>query len=444
MRERGESVTEPVAQPVERVIVVGAGIAGLTAAKQLTAAGVDCVVLEARDRIGGRLHTVMRGGRPLDLGGSWIHHPEGNPMREFADRVAVHCRPGNPLGAMTWFDVAERRRLDDAEAAATLAMQFDTFPAEVARQQLHAAPDMTAAEGIDAFVEDAGLSVGEARRARQALQALVEADAAGLATEESWRWLWTEQEYGGDFFGDLPETGYVGLVDAMADGVDVRLGVEVTHVDLTDEAVRVSGPGCDEQGTHAVVAVPLGVLKGGVPAFTPALPRDRVDAITWLGFGAYEKVALTFAEPWWEAAGLSHLVLFPAEPELPAVWVFDDHALGNGPTLVAHIFASAVPHLKNENRLLDMIADAAGTKVPKPVEVTTTRWSDDPYSRGAYTHISIGAEPKLADLLADPVHGRLLFAGEHTQSARLGFADGAMSSGSRVVRALLGPGRVGL
>jgi polyamine oxidase len=434
-------VAHPIAQPVGRVVVVGAGIAGLTAARQLTAAGVDCVVLEARDRIGGRLHTVVRGGRPLDLGGSWIHHPEANPLRTFADEVAVPCRPGNPLGAMTWFDVAEGRRLDVAESAATLAMQFETFPAEVARVQRDAGPHMTAAEGIEAFVAAAGLLAGEARRARQALLALVEADAAGLATQESWRWFWTEEEYGGDFFGDLPETGYGGLVAAMADGVDVRLGVEVTHVDVTDEMVVVRGPGCHEEGTHAVVAVPLGVLKGGVPAFTPPLPPDRVDAITHLGFGPYEKVALTFAEPWWEALGLSHLVLFPAEPELPAVWVFDNHAFGNGPTLVAHIFASAVPHLKDADLLIDLIARAAGTTVPAPVEVTTTAWTDDPWSRGAYTHVPVGAEPSLADLLGEPLGGRVLLAGEHTQSARLGYADGAMSSGAREADRLLGHSR---
>ena len=72
-----------VAEPVERVVVVGAGIAGLTVANALAHGGVECVVLEARDRIGGRLHTVDLAGSPVDLGGSWIHTPAGNPMRAF-------------------------------------------------------------------------------------------------------------------------------------------------------------------------------------------------------------------------------------------------------------------------------------------------------------------------------------------------------------------------
>ncbi|MBI3217100.1 MAG: FAD-dependent oxidoreductase [Mycobacterium sp.] len=74
------AVVNHVALPVSRVIVVGAGIAGLAAARCLQRAGIPYVVLEARDRIGGRLHTIDLAGVPVDLGGSWIHHPIGNPL----------------------------------------------------------------------------------------------------------------------------------------------------------------------------------------------------------------------------------------------------------------------------------------------------------------------------------------------------------------------------
>src|SRR5690348_16729429 len=80
-------VPSGVAGPVERVVVVGAGIAGLTVANALAHAGVEYVVLEARDRIGGRLHTVDLAGSPVDLGGSWIHMPTGNPMSAFARQI---------------------------------------------------------------------------------------------------------------------------------------------------------------------------------------------------------------------------------------------------------------------------------------------------------------------------------------------------------------------
>ena len=151
-----------VTGPVERVAVVGAGIAGLTVANALTHAGVDCVVLEARDRIGGRLHTVDLAGAPVDMGGSWIHHPAGNPLRAFAEQVGVVCRPGNPLAALAGYDCGEGRRLSRSEVDESLALQFDDFPDAVGRLGSDRGPDASAADAIDTFVAGAGLAPGPA------------------------------------------------------------------------------------------------------------------------------------------------------------------------------------------------------------------------------------------------------------------------------------------
>ena len=87
----------------------------------------------------------------------------------------------------------------------------------------------TAADGIEAFVAGSGLAPGPARRARQALRALIEAESADLAERQSLRWMWNEIEYGGHYFGDVPIGGYRRLVEAMATGVDLRLGMDVTE-----------------------------------------------------------------------------------------------------------------------------------------------------------------------------------------------------------------------
>ena len=87
--------------PVDRVVVVGAGIAGLAAASRLRRAGIGCVVLEARDRIGGRLHTIDLAGVPVDLGGSWIHHPIGNPIAALCDELGIVRDPGDPTPTLS-------------------------------------------------------------------------------------------------------------------------------------------------------------------------------------------------------------------------------------------------------------------------------------------------------------------------------------------------------
>jgi monoamine oxidase len=446
--------------PVERVVVVGAGIAGLTAANALTHAGTECVVLEARDRIGGRLHTADLAGSPVDLGGSWIHMPGGNPMTAFARQAGVARRGADPVPEMAGFDLAEGRRLSAAEATELLGFYDEGFPAATARLTAELGPDASAAEGIEAFVAQAGLAPGQARRARQLLYGSIEAESAGLAEHQSLRWMWNELEYDGNYFGDVPDGGYRRLVDAMAAGAHLRLGTEVTGVEITADGVQVrTADGGSEAGSHVVVTVPLGVLKRGAPRFSPGLPPDRLAAIGRLGFGRFEKVALRYDEPFWRAAGFPHLMLFPRDPGEWMVWVMGLDAFGGGPVLVFFVFHSDAERLMSAGHdglvsdgirsdgasrdgaigwALGQLAEAIGRPCPEPTAVAVTSWGTDPYARGSYSHIPPGSSPADADLLGEPVGGRLLFAGEHTQSARLAYADGAMTSGIREAKRLLG------
>jgi monoamine oxidase len=440
-------VPGPVTGPVERVLVAGAGIAGLTVANALTHAGVDCVVLEARDRIGGRLHTADLGGSPVDLGASWIHTPDGNPMRAFAQLAGAPGASADPVPELAGFDREDQRRLTAAESAELFGLYLGELPAATAGLVSELGPGASMAAAIDAFVTARAPDAdpGWARRARQLLYGCVEADSAGLAQEQSLRWMWNELEYGGNYFGDAPAGGYTRLVDAMASGVDVRLGRPVAEVAVRPEGVRmVTADGSIEEGSHAVVAVPLGVLKGGRPRFSPALPPDRLAAIERLGFGRFEKVALRFAEPFWRAAGFPHLMIFPREPGEWMVWAVGLDAFGGGPVLVFFVFHSVAGRLAGADAdapvrwALGLLAEATGRPCPEPVAVAVSSWADDPWTQGAYTHIPPGASPDDADLLGQPVGGRLLFAGEHTQSARLAYADGALTSGIREAKRLLG------
>lgn len=117
-----------IVRPVDRVVVVGAGIAGLTAANALNHAGVECVVLEGRDRLGGRLHTLDLAGRPVDMGGSWIHMPIGNPITALADVLGVPRVSGDPLPGLVAYDCVDGRRLSAEEWEASIELQYEAFP----------------------------------------------------------------------------------------------------------------------------------------------------------------------------------------------------------------------------------------------------------------------------------------------------------------------------
>ncbi len=437
--------------PVGRVLVVGAGIAGLTAANALTTAGVDCTVIEARERIGGRLHTVDLGGSAVDLGGSWIHRPDGNPMGAFARLAGVPCVRADPLEEMAAFDEAEERRLSRAEVAEVLGLYLEDLPAATDGLRAGLGSDATMDLAIEAFVASRGREPaadrdpGWARRARQMLYGGIEADCAAPAGEQSLRWMWNEREYGGGYFSAAPGGGYRRVVDAMAAGLDVRLGRPVAEVAAGPDGVRVvTADGGVEEGSHAVVAVPLGVLKSGQPRFSPGLPPDRRAAIGRLGFGRFEKVALRFSEPFWREAGFPHLMVFPREPGRWAVWALGLDAFGGGPVLVFFVFHSAAERLAAAGPdaavrwARGLVTEATGRPCPEPAAVAVTGWAGDPWTRGAYSHIPPGASAADADELGEPAGGRILFAGEHTQSARLAYADGALSSGIREAKRLLG------
>jgi monoamine oxidase len=153
---------------------------------------------------------------------------------------------------------------------------------------------------------------------------------------------------------------------------------------------------------------------------------------------------LVFETAFWAEAGLSHLMVFPADEEQPTMWVFDLHGFGAGPALAAHVFHSATSTVAVQTSeeaaawLTAILAEVVGAPCPEPVAARVTSWSTDPFTRGAYTHVPLGAESSWLDLLGEPVAGRICFAGEHTQLARAGYADGALSSGVREAKRLLG------
>lgn len=433
-----------VVGPVERVIVVGAGISGLAAASQLLRAGVECVVLEARDRIGGRLHTIDLAGVPVDLGGSWIHHPIGNPLSSFCDEHDIVRDPGDPLTTLSAYDMRERRRLDPAEIDTCFHHVIDDFDdaAESLRDRL--GPSANAVDAIDAFIAERGLAGPVARRVRQGLLAEIEADAGDRADKQSLRWLGDEEEFGGNSLGDLPRGGYRTVVDALAAEVDVWLSEEVVGVEVDAEGVRVTcADGSVETGSHVLVTVPLGVLKQSRPRFDPPLPPSVRAAVDALGFGRYEKIALRFETAFWRDDGISHFMMYPADEDEPVLWVFDLDAFGAGPVLCVHLVHSMTPHALDRSPaaaaawFAGVLAEVVGHPVPEPVASVVTSWANDPFAGGVYTSCPLGADPSMHDLLGQPVNGRLLLAGEHTHFERTGYADGAYASGRRAAGLLI-------
>ena len=279
---------------VERVLVIGAGIAGLTVANALAHAAVDCVVLEARRRIGGRLYTADLGGSGVDLGGSWIHHPEGNPLRRFARQVGIECRAGNPLPSLAAFDCATGRWLSPADIEESLIGVQNGYNESLAGLRTRLGPAASAAEGIEAYLATTGLTGDALRRARQALRAECR---SGCGRRRRGPVADVAVDAGGVRRRLLrgPARGWLCLRGGR-DGGGARCAPGVAG--RTRGVWPAAGsrsrrrPGRPRPARTLVVTVPLGVLKNDLPAFAPPLPPERAEVVRRLGFGRYEKVAL--------------------------------------------------------------------------------------------------------------------------------------------------------
>ena len=191
-------------------------------------------------------------------------------------------------------------------------------------------------------------------------------------------------------------------------------------------------------GTHALVTVPVGVLRAGAIAFTPPLPAAKTDALERLDTGNLEKVVLTWDERWWDgniefvdAAGAG---VFPEFYDLTSV--------AGAPVLVGLYggrFATSIQEEPSDAAIveaaLDVLAAVYGS-VPTPRATAVTRWTTDPYARGSYVFLPSGASPDDIDAVAAPVGERLLFAGEGTSREYYGNVHAAVLSGLREARRL--------
>jgi monoamine oxidase len=437
----------------ERVIVIGAGWAGLTVANALRNAGVDHVVLEGRDRIGGRARTVELDGAPVDLGCSWIHEPVGNPMTRFAEQAGVKRTNADieldaPLMRVRDGVLGKDVGLGDKATALAHALNFSENEASAIAKRL--GPGASVRDGARAYSDAHSLRADKRRYAEFVIRLLSEiGDNAPWDTISLAYWANFDDPYNGVGEGEFPVGGYTKLIQAMAGTGEVRLGHRVLAVETTPGGVSVRAEANGEPltitGSHAVVTVPLGVLKRDTIAFAPAaLPERKRAAIARAGFGRFEKVAMLFDEPFWEAGNRTHVLYLSnhADFELP-LWL-DLHRISGFPALVAFAaggFAKRISQLGPDGSLslaLTRLGEILGRDIPRPRAWQVTGWQDDPFTAGAYSTVLVGGALSDLDVLAEPTGGgRVLFAGEATSSARPGYADGAMSSGIREAKRLL-------
>jgi monoamine oxidase len=299
-------------QPGAReAIVVGAGLSGLAAARSLLRQGLRVTVLEATEHIGGRARTeTLAGGIPFHPGAAWIHGIDGNPLVPLAERSGVafrpwpahvrHARVGfGPLGEEAVADLeGALRKVEDALAGASVAARSAGGPDVAMRGPLVAAL---------ATVADPQVRAAVATRLLLHFESLV----AGIVDDLSFQHGDEPFAYpGGDAYVLSPLRP---MVNALAEGIDIRRSTPVGRVELCGDRVRVHIDGGALAADVAVVTVPLGPLQSGSLRFEPELPARHQEALGRLRMGEKAKVFVRFERRWWGDA--EELWLYPADAD---------------------------------------------------------------------------------------------------------------------------------
>jgi len=409
-------------------LIIGAGIAGLAAARDLQAAGVDVVVLEARHRIGGRIWTDRSSGTALDMGASWIHGTRRNPLSDLAEQADL-------TPAVTdWNNDGQYDTYGTPDPISNAAYRRWR---RVLRQSLRATrrqtPDASVQSAIDAADRSGAMAFLNRRQRGYLLNTEIEHEFAADAADLSIRSIEEGDEFGGEEV--LLREGYDGIVALLAQGITIELDTVVDRVEYGDFGVRAVSDQRTFEAETAVVTLPLGVLKAGTVTFAPPLPQRKQEAIRALGMGVLDKVWLGFPRVFWdpEVDALGYLSRPPGQF---AEWINLWSHMGQ-PFLLAFNAASygatteSLEDAEIVAAAMTVLRTMYGPGIPEPEIVRISRWRADPFARGSYSYLPPTARPRHRRDLAEPVRQRLFFAGEATSMEYPATVHGAYLSGLR-------------
>lgn len=400
------------------VAIIGAGVAGLTAAHALTQCGFSVTVLEAADRIGGRVNTSDALGQPTDLGASWIHGGTANPLAALVSAPTIET----DLDSVALFESG--RRLSEAEvdaaydAAESIERRFEQVDEDSDN-------DMSIAAAIDIVRSPRTAPVQWALNSNIAVEYATNLDAISL-----W-WGLEDAEFEGTDL--LIEGGTRQLLNAFAGDYATELSTPVDAIEEDEQGVRVRGPGLDRRFDAVVCTVSAGVLQAGTISFSPALSGRQRTALQRLRMGTLDKTFLTFDRTFWP--DVSILGFVGAESDGVGEF-FDLSAQVGAPTLMGFASGSAalaLGQLTDDERVARAMATlrTAFPDAPDPVNVLLSNWSQEPLTGGSYVSLLPGGVPEDFLALAEQVSASVFLAGEHTDRDFRGSLHGAHFSGLR-------------
>ncbi len=431
-----------ICHKLPRVIVIGAGIAGLVAARILHDSGFQVIVLEARNRLGGRIWTDRSLGLPCDLGATWIHGIKDNPLTKWCEKrgfkyVIWPKRP--PI-------FYQRKQIVGSFNQLLFQLTKTAFPSGLEALgimiKLHGRHFIGLNGDVPLYALFQQLKRNDnlpdhLRRFVYWCECITEAIEGGPLSKISLR-EWNPIEYY-QKSAILP-SGMDTFIHDAAKGLNIKLNRIVKTISYSSEGVCVATNHEKFNGDIVLITVPLGVLKKGLIKFDPPLPLEKQESIESIGYGdgfVLNKIIARFEHRFWARNG-DRMGWLPDKEENRGKFSFwIDHDPLNGEPVIGG-YASSDWAVKSESEKtdeemceasLEILNNMFGPGCPKPLDFAVSRWFNDPFSCGSYSYGSLKSSRQDRIVFSKPVARKLYFAGEACHPIDYGTVHGALKTG---------------
>ncbi len=404
------------------VIIIGAGISGLIAAKKLKENGFSVIVLEAQDKVGGRLRTNRSLGVGFDEGASWIHGTDGNPITSLAQQAGMN----------TFETIDESRKSYDIGGTLRTTTTYDNAEDELYEILNSMMSNGNQTQSFQTVFNNLYPTKANDRLWKFLLSTYVTFDCGDLDKLSSL--LYNEgEEFGGA--EKIATNGYDTIPNYLVNGLNIQLNQRVSIVDYSDTKVKITHNGIISESDYVLVTVPLGVLKNNTIQFVPSLPSAKQNAIQKVGMNCVNKFLLT-----WDVAFWDDVQYISYTPEIRDkfnyfVNIKKIHPTVNALMTFAYADYGRQTETMSDSHIIDEIMshlrDIYGSTIPNPTHLLRTKWQTNENSFGSYSYTAVDTEMQHFDDLAEEVNDKLFFAGEHTNADYYSTVHGAYLSGIR-------------